>query len=255
MKGTILCVGGILDESRRDRLKNYLTCPSPGGQAYEAHRKYTFAPMGELHRYASNRQIVTRIVEKCDAQYGLVVIDDFFIRDIQPSIEPAEFGQKHSFITEFHEGTERAKDLAQQWQRYGAVLVAGEVPTVAEIEKAWQQRRDYALARVDEVSQGQTLRRQGTKGYKQGADPADEMWALEFNLPFSHSLSELMRGAPVKHEVECPFCFEQIDARAMKCRHCSSTFQKQSAGAFLAKEVIPDEKRSDGHAVGSGVRG
>lgn len=240
MEGRILCIGG----------GNHLTSPSAGAQGYEMGRKYEYPPPGKCYRYKSSVvqndrneafPIVENVVSDCDPRYGLVIIEDYLIANIKPSIEQAEWGQSHEFVHETQFGTVRAKDLATQWRSYGAVLLAGELPTDSEIAEGKQRRLDYATSRIDEVKTGQQLRRQGTKGYKTGYDKSDRAWASEYGFVLPETMEALERihadSQREAQKVECPSCFGMIDPRAKRCEHCHDSWNGLSALEVLTQPV------------------
>ena len=107
MTGRILCVGG----------ENYLTRPSASGQSYENGRKYEYAPPGKVYHYKAEGVVVIREVGECDPQYGIVIIDDYLITEIKPSIDAPAFGVPHDFIQTHQTGMDRAPDLSWPYIR------------------------------------------------------------------------------------------------------------------------------------------
>ncbi len=220
MTGKILCIG----------TGNPLTSPGASAQGYEDGRKYLYAPLGVLYRYKAVEEAVVEVKSECDPRYGLVVIEDFLIRTIKPDISPAEWDQPVEFITEFHTGMERAKDLAVMWKMYGGVLIQGELPTDEEIAKGQAARAAYRDTRLNDVKTKQLLRRQGMKGIKAGYDDSDHAWASEAGVELPGTLQELERTQANRTQedemVNCPMCDGLISPRAKKCMHCQELFGK-----------------------------
>ena len=220
MIGRILCTG----------TGNKLTSPGASAQGYENGRKYPYAPPGKLHRYKAVEEEVVLVESDCDPRYGLVVIEDFLIKTIKPDISQAEWDQPVEFMSEFHTGMERAKDLAAQWAMYGGVLIQGELPTEEEIARGQTARAAYRDNRLTEVKTNQLLRRQGMKGIKAGYDPSDHAWSAEAGVELPGTLAELERTQANRTQedemVNCPMCDGLISPRARKCMHCQERFAK-----------------------------
>lgn len=230
MIGRILCPGS----------GNPLT--SPRSARYENGRAYRYPPPGKIYHYGI--QDTAAIIADCDPRYGLLILDDYLIKELRAQVIPLEMAMQNEFDTNLHSGLDRARDLAGRWSGrfpscdYGAILIKGELPTEEEIQRAISNRKLYAEQRLREVIKNQTLRLQGTRGMKAGYDPSDRAWAEEYGISLEGTLETMAEKHPLmpspgdhsKQEPEddrvpCPKCAEMIKPAALVCRYCETKFK------------------------------
>ncbi len=250
-RGIVLCIG----------TGNPDTSPKP---EWADNRIYGYAPPGKIITHYQGA-IVERDrepfyplavkEEPCDPRYGLLVIEDFIIRELTDKVLPVDDALANEFHDKLVKGNERAQSLVQRWTsprvgwnhpNYGAMLLTKELPTDAEIKKCLDARRSYAVARLTEEKKNQTLRLQGARGYKAGWDAADLAWAEEFGFSIEIALDKVQRppNSPDladEGRVDCPFCAEAIKPQATKCRYCGKQFEKMTVAEFLATKLEREE--------------
>jgi len=153
------------------------------------------------------------------AEYSMLVIDDLIektvnaVVNVPPGAPPAWVEN-----TTNTKGHIVVADLANQWEKYGVVMIKGPLPTLEEIQKAKDNRAKFAKVRFQ---QSENRYRRGQAGRPGGIteySDADKEWANETGkkLPDTMAAAEDMEV----ERVHCPDCKELIVRGAVKCRFC-----------------------------------
>ena len=229
MQGRIACVSNCRKNT------------APRTRMYYGSRVYQFAPPGKIYHYVDGASIPT-ISDLEDRRYGLVIVDDFSYEEPRGSRVDMSWEGTDTRIVYGHtkdqaqikkHGMGRADDLAQQWERYGAVRIDGQLPTEDEIKKGGDARRSHANKLLNQAIRNQALRRQGHgKGLNPEVTDTEDQWAAEYGVQLRSAIDILAKESTIEQKdsgevtmrVNCPECGEAIMPQAKLCIHCKKKF-------------------------------
>lgn len=255
MKATILCI----------TTGNPLTMMAPEARPESPQRIYRMAEPGQILTWGprdcdpqismsmNQTQPAYRSAAGHEYAYGLCVLEDFIW------LEDDLLQNRHTEKERVMSGRERAQDIIRVMIKYGGVILQDDEPTASEIARAIRQRTTFATQRINHAIQMYQKAMAGKQGHAEYND-ADMAWANEMNAKLPNSFDALQRieeslaqptrinrtiaysGEHIEHDSTetspCPFCFQMIDPRAMKCRHCGEK-DKEPLSKLLAVSDAP----------------
>src|SRR5688572_20269478 len=164
--------------------------------------------------------------------WGLVVVSDTNTNILKTPTEANGVTEPKEWETRIIKAKERALGLLNFWAvpnpphvDYGAILIAGEMPTEAELRQARGNRERNAHARLNAAINDQNLGRNGHRPRKRGYSHSDRAWAAEYGIVLPETVDSMDRVAVDEMRVECPECAELIKPAARLCIHCNTKFK------------------------------
>lgn len=175
--------------------------------------------------------------------YGLIVLGDTYGKHFRPRVDSEEavgaITRENAFEVKIHKSLERARGIVEDWDIYGALIIAGEMPTEKELEKARSQRRNYALTRLNTVID------ERKSGRRSNYSPVEKAWAEEYGILLPETVASMPRIKPeAVEDTQCPECAMYISGQAKRCRFCQAQFGMPVLD-FLTQPT-PEAKRGPG---------